>query len=75
MTVPFGSVAGLIVTGTSSLVMVPTPWLSLIVALDAPLRLTKKVSVASGMVSPITGTLMVRVVWPGVKVSVPDVLV
>ena len=59
---PLGSVPGLTVTGTSSLVIVPTPWLSLIVALIAPLRLTKKVSFASGTVSPITGTVIVRVV-------------
>ena len=71
----FGIVAGLTVTGTSSLVMVPTPWLSAMVALTAPLRLTKKVSFASGTVSPITGTVIVCVVAPGVKVSVPLVLV
>ena len=72
---PLGSDAGLIVTGTSSLVMVPRPWLSAMVALVAPLRLTKKVSFASGTVSAITGTVIVRVVWPGVKLSAPLVLV
>ncbi|MCY1524799.1 hypothetical protein D9M68_597500 [compost metagenome] len=70
-----GSVPGLTTTGTSSLVIVPTPWLSAMVALTAPLRLTKKVSLASGTVSPTTGTVMVCVVVPGVKVSVPLVLV
>ena len=72
---PPGSEAGDTVTGTSSLVMVPTPWLSEMVALVAPLRLTKKVSLASGMVSPITGTVMVCVVVPAVNVSAPEVLV
>src|SRR5262245_54448401 len=31
----------------------------------------KKVSLGSGEVSPFTGTVIVRVVWPGAKVSVP----
>ena len=55
--------------------MVPTPWLSEIVALTAPLRLTKKVSLASGMASPATVTERLRVVMPGAKVRVPDVAV
>ncbi len=70
-TVAFGIVAGLTVTGTSSLVMVPTPVASEMVALTAPLRPTVKVSLASGVMSPLTSTVMVRVTWPGVKVSVP----
>ena len=64
-----------IVGGVSSLVMVPRPWLSTIVALTAPERFTKNVSFASFSASPTTGTVMVCVVCPGAKVTVPDVVV
>src|SRR5438270_210874 len=55
----------------SSLTIVPRPWLSVIVALVALDRLTKKVSSFSTVVSPLTLTVIVLEVWPGVKVSVP----
>ena len=41
----------------SSLVIVPTPWLSVIVAFVGPDRFTLKVSVGSKVVSPLTVTL------------------
>ena len=62
-------------TGPSSLRMVPVPWLSLSVALVGEVRLTTKVSLGSTTVSPRTGTAMVRVIWPGAKVSVPETAV
>ena len=54
----------------SSLRMVPRPWLSAIgvLALD---RLTKKVSLGSTIRSPLTVTVIVLLVCPPVKVSVP----
>jgi len=54
-------------------VIVPRPWLSLIVALTAPLRSTVKVSSASCFVSPYTVTSTVLDVSPGRKLSVPEV--
>ncbi len=51
--------------------IVPAPWLSVIVALTAPDRLTTYVSFASFSRSPITGTVIGWVVVPGVNVSVP----
>jgi hypothetical protein len=41
------------------------------VALVAPLRLTKKVSFGSARRSPMTVTVIVLLVSPGAKVSVP----
>ena len=41
------------------------------VALEALLMLTKKLSFVSTEVSPMTATMTVFVVCPGVKVSVP----
>jgi hypothetical protein len=73
--VPLGTEAGLTVTGTSSLVMVTKLVGTVIVALVAPNRPTLKISFASGTISPMTGTVIVRETWPGVKVSVPLVLV
>ena len=61
------------VGGASSLVIVPTPWLSAIVALTAPERFTKNVSSASLTVSPTTGTKIFWVVCPGVKANDPEV--
>jgi len=55
----------------SSLVMVPVPCARAIVTLVAPDSLTKNVSFASTVVSPLTFTVIVCVVWPGVKVNVP----
>jgi hypothetical protein len=55
----------------SSSVIVPTPWSSAIVALDAPLRSRKKVSFASSSRSPLTSTVTVFVVSPAAKSSVP----
>ena len=59
----------------SSSVIVATPWLSAIVALVGPDRLTTNVSSISSSTSPTTGTEIVFVAWPGVNVSVPDVVV
>src|SRR4051812_4558767 len=58
-------------TGPSSLIIVPRPWLSAITALVASLKLTTKVSLISGVVSPLTGTVIVALVTPAVKVRVP----
>ena len=74
-TVPLGSVAGLMVTGTSSLLIVPTPVPSAMVELVAPNKPTLKASFASGTMSPLTTTVAVFVIWPGVKLSVPDAAV
>ena len=57
----------------SSFVIVPTPWLSAIEALTAPLRSTVKVSPVSCFVSPFTVTSTFLVVSPGRKLSVPEV--
>ncbi|GJE61100.1 hypothetical protein MPOCJGCO_3221 [Methylobacterium trifolii] len=64
-----------IVGAGSSLVIVPTPWVSVIVALVAPERFTRKLSLGSKTVSPLASTVMVRLVVPGAKVSVPEVAV
>jgi hypothetical protein len=59
-------------TGTaSSFVIVPRPCASVIVAFDAPERLTTKVSFGSTAVSPLTTTVIVCVVTPAANVSVP----
>ena len=50
--------------------MVPRPWLSASGVL-APDRLTKKVSLGSEKRSPVTDTVIVLLVCPPVKVSVP----
>ena len=52
--------------------MVPTAVPRLIVAPTGFDRVTVNVSVGSGMVSSMVGTRMVREVWPGANVSVPD---
>ena len=58
----------------SSLMIVPTPWPSLIVApLVAPDRLIKKVSLGSDVVSPLIVTEIVWVLTPSPNDSVPDV--
>src|SRR5690242_1468451 len=56
----------------SSFRIVPTPCAFDIVALAAPLRLTKNVSSGSFTLSPLTATVIVFDVWPGVNVSVPE---
>src|SRR5882672_3098172 len=55
----------------SSFWMVPVPTGLAIVALVAPDRVTVKVSSGSNLVSPLTLTVMVLVVSPGLNVSVP----
>ena len=55
----------------SSLVMVPLPVASAIVAPLAPERLTEKVSVGSTRVSPVTWTVTDLLVSPTAKFSVP----
>ena len=57
----------------SSSVIVPTPVASAIAAFVAFERLTVYVSFASSRTSPTTGTVIVRVVTPAGKVSVPFV--
>ena len=58
------------VSVTSSLLIVPRPWLSVTVAPTTPLTLTKKVSLDSVTVSPLTTTVKVpaetptAIVWP-----------
>ena len=60
------------VTSASSLVIVPVPVAFTIpVAFWGLVRLTAKVSSGSPSKSPIIGTLIVRVVESGVKVTVP----
>ena len=56
----------------SSLVIVPSPWLSAIVTKVAEERFTKYVSSPSNRLSPSTTTVTVCVVEPGGKVSVPE---
>ena len=63
------------VGGRSSSVIVPTPWPSKMVAPLALERLTKKVSLASSRVSPLTWTVMVWVVTPAANVNEPLVAV
>src|SRR5437016_2342119 len=55
----------------SSFWMVPVPNALAIVALVAPDRVTVKVSSGSNLVSPLTVTVMVLLVSPGLNVSVP----
>src|SRR6476646_6803636 len=57
--------------GPSSLVIVPTPWLLAITPLLGSVRLTKKVSLSSGVVSPTTGTVIVLLTSPGANERVP----
>ena len=59
----------------SSSVIVPTPWVSAIVTFTGTVRFTTNVSSISSIVSPTTGTDTVFVTWPGVNVSVPEVVV
>ena len=56
---------------TSSFVIVPCPWPSASVAPTGPLRLTRKVSFGSTVVSPLTTTAIVLLVWPAAKVRLP----
>ena len=55
-TVADGTVVGLTVTGTSSLVIVPIPVPVAIVAFTGALSTTENVSFASGTMSPLTTT-------------------
>ena len=55
----------------SSSMMVPVPVAVVIVALIGLERLRVKVSSSSSRVSPLAWTLMVCVVWPGLKVRRP----
>ena len=64
-------VTSLMLMRGSSSTMVPTPWPSAMVALVGLLRLTKNVSFGSASRSPLTSTVMVLLVSPGAKVSVP----
>jgi len=64
-------VAGPTVTGTSSLTMMPCPWPSAMAAPVADARSTRNVSLDSGVVSPLTCTVTVCVVWPAAKFSTP----
>jgi hypothetical protein len=58
----------------SSLMMVPVPWLLLIVApVVAPDRLTKKVSFGSTFVSPLMVTVNVWALTPVANCSVPEI--
>jgi hypothetical protein len=60
---------------SSSSVIVPWPVGSLIVASTEPDRVTVKFSSISSSRSPATGTVIVCVVTPAAKVSVPLVVV
>ena len=60
--------------GASSLTMVTTPWASAMVTPTGVDRLMKKVSLPSCTVSPLIVKLRVRVVWPAVKVMMPELL-
>ena len=57
----------------SSFVMVPRPELSKMFAFVAFDRSSVRVSSGSWVLSPLTVTFTVFVVWPGSNVSVPDV--
>ena len=58
--------------GAASLsTIVPTPWLSAMVAFAGFERFARNVSSNSSDVSPTTGTVNVRVTTPGLNVSVP----
>ncbi|NJR16285.1 MAG: hypothetical protein HC785_11580 [Calothrix sp. CSU_2_0] len=61
--------------GASLSRIVVTAWAWEIVALVASLRLRKKVSSNSSIASPNTWTVMVLLVSPGAKVTVPLVAV
>src|SRR5438552_457930 len=54
----------------SSLSMVPIPWLSAMVALVAPERVTWNLSLGLTLMSPLTWSVIVLFVWPGVIVPV-----
>ena len=69
ITVPAGQTTG---GGVSSVVIVPCPWPSPRSAPEAPDRFTKKVSVASGDVSPLTSTVTVFVLSPAAKLRDPE---
>ena len=56
----------------SSLLIVPTPWLSMMAPLTGRVRLTKNVSLGSTVASPWTTIVTCWLVWPGVNVTVPD---
>ena len=56
---------------TSLSMIVPVAAAVAMVAPDAPASLTEKVSLASTTVSPITGMVIVLLVSPAAKVSVP----
>ena len=56
---------------TSSLVIDPVAWASVIVALAGALRLNWNVSSSSNDVSPLIVTLTTVLVAPGAKVAVP----
>ena len=56
-------------------VIVPTPWLSLIVALTGFSRVTVKVSLASLSASSVMLIVVVTVVLPAAIVSVPELAV
>ena len=61
------------VGGSSSLLIVPTPWLSAIeLFAELLVRLTLNVSSTSSLVSPLTLTVTVSEVSPGAKVTVPE---
>ena len=68
---PSVTVASPMLMRGSSSTMVPTPWPSAMVAFVGVLRLTRKVSFGSPSRSPLTRTVMVLLVSPGAKVSVP----
>ena len=63
------------VTGMSSFVMVAVAVARATPAPEAELRVKVKVSLLSMAVSPRTGTATVLLVWPAVKVRVPEVAV
>jgi hypothetical protein len=56
----------------SSFVIVPRPWASERTAPETPERLTTKVSLGSGVMSPLTTTVTVFVLSPGAKLSTPE---
>ena len=58
--------------GTSSSVIVPVPVPVPITAFVGALSVTTTVSFGSSAVSPATATVIVRLVAPGPKVSVPE---
>ncbi len=59
------------VGAASSLTIVPWPWLSLMVALVAPRQVDEEGLVELEVVSPLTLTVIVLVVSPAAKMSVP----